>query len=137
MKKLTFTLLILGLLFSQIFIFTFNLNDGFVYHGFSIKLLPLADYAGKSSPVTQLTSVILGYLLFIFFGVINTNKVRSPEIFKPALMFSGIAIIVTFFEFTSILEDIQGNYMGKHFKIGWPMFILGIFIYSKKYLAKR
>ena len=100
-------------------------------------MLPLADYAGKSSPVTQLTSVILGYLLFIFLGVINTNKVRSPEIFKPALMFTGIAIIVTFFEFTSILEDIQGNYMGKHSRIGWPMFILGIFIYSKKYLAKR
>jgi len=137
MKKISFILLILGLLFSQIFLFIFNLNDGFVFHGISIKLLPLADYAGKASPVTELTSILIGYIIFVIYGVLNTNKTRSPEIFKPALMFTGIAILVTFFEFTSILEDLQGSYQGKHFRIGWPIFLLGLFIYSKKYLAKR
>jgi len=52
-------------------------------------------------------------------------------------MFSGIAIVVTFFEFTSILEDLNGTFQGKYFHIGWLMFLLGLWIFSKRYLAKR
>ncbi len=136
MKKLSFILIILGLLLSQIVRITFNLNDGFEYHGF-IFSLSIADYAGKASNELFLTSTILGYIAFLIFGIINTNKIHSPEIFKSAFMFSAISLVVTFFEFTSILEDLNGIFYGKHFRIGWLLFILAFWIFSKKYLSKK
>ena len=126
MKKLSLILLILGLLFSQLIIATFNLNNGFEFHRFAIKILPIFDYAGTGSMQLFLTSTVLGYIFFVIFGVLNTNKIKSPGVFKSALMFSGIAIVVTFFEFTSILEDLYGNFQGKHFRIGWLLFLLGL-----------
>jgi hypothetical protein len=137
MKKLSLILLILGLLFGQLLIITFNLNDGFEFHGLSIKLLPIADYAGKGSPQLILTSTILGYIAFIIFGVINTHKQKYPSIFKSALMFTAISIVVTFFEFTSILEDLNNTFQGKHFRIAWLLFFLGLWIFSKNYLSKK
>lgn len=137
MKKRSFILLLLGLILSQIVIVTFNLNKGFEFHGIWFRLLPIANYAGKSSPELYLTSTILGYILFIIFGVINTNKIKSPETFKSFLMFTGIAIVVSIFEFTSILEDLNSNFQGKHFKIGWLLFLLGLWLFSKKYLRKK
>lgn len=137
MKKLSLTLLIFGFIFSQLFRIVFNLNNGFEYHYFTIKLLPIADYAGKGSPQLFLTSAIVGYIAFVIFGFINTNKIKSPDIFKSSLMFTGISIVVAFFEFTSILEDINGNFQGKHFRIGWLLFLLGLWIFSKKYLSKK
>lgn len=137
MKKLSLILLILGLLLSQIIRVTFNLHDGFEFHGFMIKFIPILDYAGKASNELYLTSTILGYIAFLIFGIMNTNKVKSPEIFKSAFMFSGIVLVVTFYEFTSILEDTIGNFQGKHFRIGWLIFFLGMWIFSKKYLSKK
>lgn len=137
MKKLSLILIILGILLSQVLRIAFNLNDGFEYHGFIIKLLPIADYAGRASNELYLTSTILGYIAFLIFGIMNTNKVQSPEIFKSAFMFSAIALVVTFFEFTSILEDLNGTFHGKHFRIGWLLFVLALWIFSKKYLSKK
>lgn len=137
MKKLSIILLLLGLIFSQIIIVRFNLNDGFEFHNYWIKILPIADYAGKSSPELYLTSTILGYIAFVIFAVLNTNKVKSPDIFKSALMFSAITIVITFFEFTSILEDLNSTFQGKHFRIGWLLFFLGLWIFSKKNLSKK
>ncbi|MDY6801209.1 MAG: hypothetical protein SVU94_08305 [Bacteroidota bacterium] len=137
MKKRSLLFLITGLIFSQIIIIRFNLNNGFEFHNFWIKILPLADYAGKSSPELYLTSTILGYIAFIIFGVVNTNKHKYPEIFKSALMFTAIAVVVTFFEFTSILEDLNDTFQGKHFRIGWLLFIVGLWIFWKRYLTKK
>jgi membrane-anchored protein YejM (alkaline phosphatase superfamily) len=137
MKKTSLILLVLGLIFGQLLIFTFNLNNGFEFHEVLIKLIPIADYAGKTSTALYLTSTILGYIAFVIFGIINTNKVKSPTIFKSAIMFSGIAIVVAFFEFTSILEDLNNSFQGKYFHIGWLLFFLGIWIFSKKYLSKK
>ncbi len=137
MKKLSIILLFLGLIFSQIIVVRFNLNDGFEFHNYWIKILPIADYAGKYSPELYLTSTVLGYIAFVIFGILNTNKVKSPGIFKSALMFSAITIVVTFFEFTSILEDLNSTFHGKHFRIGWLLFLLGLWIFNKKYLSKK
>lgn len=137
MKKLSLTMLILGLIFGQLVIFTFNLNDGFDYHKILIRFIPIADYAGKYSPETVLHSTFLGYIAFVVFGIINTNKTKYPNIFKSAFMFSAIAIIVSFFEFTSILEDMSGTYQGKYFRIAWLLFLLGLWIFSKNYLSKK
>jgi len=137
MKKLSFILIIAGLILSQIIRIGFNLNDGFEFHGIIIKFLPIFDYAGKGSNELYLTSTILGYIAFIVFGIINTNKVKSPEIFKSAFMFTAIAIVVTYFEFTSVIEDMDGNFQGKHFRIGWLLFFLALWIFSKKYLPKK
>ena len=137
MKRLSLILLILGLILSQVIFLVFNLNNGFELHEISIRLLPIAEYAGKTSSQLYLTSIILGYIAFVIFGVINTNKIKSPSIFKSALMFSAITIVVSFFEFTSILEDLNGTFHGKHFRIGWLLFFLGLWIYSKRHLSKK
>ncbi|MBU8892330.1 MAG: hypothetical protein KOO66_06095 [Bacteroidales bacterium] len=137
MKKLSAILLFTGLIFSQLILLKFNLNNGFEFHDIWFRILPLADYAGNSSPELYLTSTILGYIAFVTFSVLNTNKIKSPEIFKPALMFSGITIVLIFFEFTSILEDLNSGFQGKHFRIGWFLFLLGLWIFNKKYLSKK
>jgi len=136
MKKLSLVLLILGLLFGQFVRITFNVHDGFEFHGISIKLLPIFDYGG-GSPQLFLTSTIVGYFAFIIFGVINTHKQKYPSIFKSALMFTAISVVVTFFEFTSILEDLNNTFQGKHFRIAWLLFFLGLWIFSKNYLSKK
>ncbi len=136
MKKTSLFLLITGLFFSQIIVIRFNLNNGFEFHNLWIKFLPIADYAGKSSGELFLTSTILGYIAFVIFGVNHTNKSKYPQIFKSALMYTGIAVVVTFFEFTSILEDLNGTFQGKHFRIGWLLFLLGLWIFWKKYFSK-
>lgn len=137
MKKRSFFLLITGLILSQIVVVRFNLNNGFEFHNLWIKILPVADYAGKQSSELYLTSTILGYIVFVIFGVINTNKAKYPNIFKSALMYTAVAVVVTFFEFTSILEDLNGTFQGKHFRIGWLLFLLGLWIFGKKYLSKK
>ena len=137
MKKLSLALLILGLIFGQIIVLSFNLNDGFEIHGISFKLIPIAGYAGKASTQLFLTSTILGYIAFLIFGIINTNKIKSPTIFKSALLYTAIVLVVTFFEFTSILEDLKGTFQGKYFHISWFLFLLGLWIFSKKYLIKK
>ncbi len=137
MKKLSLIFLFLGLIFSQIIVIRFNLNEGFEFHNFWFKILPITSYAGKLSPELYLTSTILGYIAFVIFAVLNTNKVKSPGIFKSVLMFSAITIVVTFFEFTSILEDLNSTFQGKHFRIGWLLFLLGLWIFSKKYISKK
>jgi len=136
MKKISLFLLFIGLFLSQIIVIRFNLNDGFDFYNLWIKILPIADYAGTSSEEMYLTSTILGYIAFIIFGVKHTNKNKYPRIFKSALMFTGIAVVVTFFEFTSILEDLNGTFQGKHFRIGWLLFLLGIWIFWKRYFSK-
>lgn len=136
MKKISLFLLFIGLILSQIIVIRFNLNHGFIFHNVWIKILPIADYAGKSSEEMFLTSTILGYIAFIIFGVKLTNKSKYPQIFKSALMFTGIAVVVTFFEFTSILEDLNGTFQGKYFRIGWLLFLLGIWIFWKIYFSK-
>jgi membrane-anchored protein YejM (alkaline phosphatase superfamily) len=136
MKKISLFLLFIGLILSQIIVIRFNLNHGFVFHNVWIKILPIADYAGKSSEEMFLTSTILGYIAFIIFGVKLKNKSKYPQIFKSALMFTGIAVVVTFFEFTSILEDLNGTFQGKYFRIGWLLFLLGIWIFWKIYFSK-
>lgn len=137
MKKASLALLVLGLIFSQFILFEFNLNQGFEFHGINIKIVPLADYAGRYSPESKLSSTFVGYLFFVVFGVLNTNKIKSPEVFKSAFMFTGISLIISFFEVTSIIEDMQGNYQGKYFHIGWLVFLLGLWIFAKKYLRKK
>lgn len=137
MKKLSLILLIIGILLSQVVRIVFNLNDGFEFQGIMIKFLPIFDYAAKGSNELYLTSTILGYIAFMIFGIINTNKVKSPEIFKSVFFFTIVTVVVAFFEFTAILEDILGKYEGKHFRIGWLLFLLGFWIFSKKYYSKN
>ena len=137
MKKSSAILLFTGLIFSQLVLLKFNLNNGFDFHNIWFRILPLAEYTGNTSPELYLTSTIFGYIAFVIFGILNTNKVKSPAIFKSALMFSAVTIVVTFFEFTSILEELYGTFQGKHFRIGWFLFLLGLWIFSKKYLLKK
>ncbi len=137
MKKLSLTLIIIGLLLSQIILIIFNLNSTFIIHDITIRILPIAEYAGRTSPQLYLTSAILGYIAFVVFGVINTNKIKAPSIFKSVFMFTAISIVVTFFEFTSILEDLNGTFHGKHFRIGWLLFFLGLWIFSKRYFLQK
>ena len=136
MKKLSLILLILGLIFSQLFGITYNFSNGFEFHQFYYKLLPIASYAGDASPQLFLTTTWIGYIFYLIFGIINTSKVKSPSIYKPVLMMSGISIVVLIFEFSSILEDFNGTFNGKHFRIGWLIFLLGLWIFVKRYNVK-
>lgn len=137
MKKISLALLFTGLIFSQLILIAFNVNNGFEFHKVIFRAIPIAEYAGKISMRPYLTSSIIGYIAFVIFGVLNTNKIKAPSIFKSVFMYTAIAIVVTFFEFTSILEDFSGTYEGKYFGIGWLLFLLGLWIFSKQYLSKK
>ena len=136
MKKLSLVLLILGLIFSQVILFRFNVNHGLEFHHVWIKILPIADYAGKSSPQLFLTTAFIGYIFYLIFGAININKMKAPETFKTFILFSGITIVVGFFEISSIFEDLNSKFQGKHFRIGWLIFLLGLWIFIKRYYQK-
>ncbi|MCG8411869.1 MAG: hypothetical protein MI739_11370 [Bacteroidales bacterium] len=136
-KKLSLVLLFLGLIFGQLLIFTFNLNNGFEFHKTIFRLLPIADYSGTGSQESYLSSNILGYLFFLVFAIVNLNKSKWPSTFKASLLFLLIVLVVTFFELTSIIQDMNNLYSGKYFRIAWLLFLLGIWIYSKKEYRKK
>lgn len=137
--KILLALLILGLVFSSLVRLQFNLSDGFVSHGVMTKFipLPLFDYKGQSGDLS-LTSTIFGYLFFLLSGVLLFMETRRNKLQRRLwLGFLFITLYATYFEWTSLMQDINLTYAGQHLRMGPVLFLLGLVLYIRSYRTQR
>lgn len=138
-SKILLALLILGLVFSSLVRLQFNLSDGFVSHGVMIKFipLPLFDYDGQSGDLS-LTSTIFGYLFFLLTGVLFFLETMENKLQRRLwLGFLFITLYATYFEWMSLMQDINLTYAGRHLRMGPVLFLLGLVLYIRSYRAQR
>ena len=127
------SLVILGLLFSSILGFDFNLADGFEFHRFWFKpSLQLVDYAG-SSPDMQLTSQLAGYVFYLLFGMfvfpqIDWTNHRNAFYF---LVFVALTTSVIFGDFYSFYQDLTHQFNGRHLRLGQLTGLIGLVLYAR------
>ncbi len=126
-------LVILGLLFSSILGFDFNLANGFEFHRFWYKpSLQLVDYAG-SSPDLQLTSQLAGYVFYLLFGMIIFPQIdwtngRNAFYF---LVFVALTAVVIFSDFYSFYQDLTHQFNGRHLRLGMLTGLTGLVLYAR------
>lgn len=130
-QKLILILLIIGLILSSLIRIVFNLSNGFEYHNLWIQILPLPifDFAGQSSDQMNLTSTIIGYIIYLIAGflLIKIQKNKIPWI----MIYIIITLISIYFEATSMIQDLNSKFTGQHLRIGPFLFILGLIIFIK------
>lgn len=130
---LTFSLLILGLLFSAIIRFKFNLSQGFEFKGFGISLpTQFLDFAGVSSNELSLNSQLIGYVFYLIFGMLYLKRVDFSV--KPSpiiIVFLGLVGVVILSDLYSFYQDLNNQFTGRHFRIGLTVFLIGLVIFNK------
>ena len=127
MKK-EIILLILGALTSIVLI-RFDLQNGFEYLGNKI-IFSLIDYAGESSTDKFLTTQIIGYLIFlVFILLIRKHFIDKNQI--AITVFIILVIIGIFNESLALYENFNGEFKGRHFRIGNTLTLLGILFLIK------
>jgi hypothetical protein len=130
-RKLILVLLICGLILSSLVRIVFNLSNGFEYHNFWIKILPLPiiDFAGKSSNQMSLTSTIIGYIIYLIAGFLMIQTQKNDILWIS--IFVLIILISIYFETTSMIQDLNSRFTGQHLRTGPILFILGLLIFLK------
>jgi len=138
-QKIILGLLMLGLVFSSLVRLRFNLSDGFISHGLWTKMLPVPvfDYNGVSGDLS-LTSTIIGYLFFLLSGVLLLMEAKNNKQLK--VLWAGfllITIYTTYFEWTSLMQDIHLKFVGQHLWMGPALFLLGLILFYRNYQMKK
>ena len=125
--------LALGLIFSSILRINFNLHQGFVFHDLSLSPpIPLFDYVDEGSAREELTSTLFGYVFFILAGIIFIGEIKENQRWLMILLgFIAIALYAVYFEGSSMIADMKGDYKGEHAWVGPTLFLLGLLIYFK------
>jgi len=127
MKK-EIILLILGAI-TSIFLIKFDLQNGFEYLGVKIQYT-LIDYAGESPTDKFLTSQIIGYLIFLVF-ILSIKKQLIDKKKLAITVFLILVIIGIFSESLAFYENFNGEFKGRHFRIGNMLTILGVLLLIK------
>ena len=138
-QKIILGLLMLGLVFSSLVRLRFNLSDGFVSHGMRTQLLPLPifDFA-KASKDLSLTSTIIGYLFFAVSGVLLLLEAINNKLLRSLWVgFLLVTVYATYFEWTSLMQDINSTFAGQHLRMGTVLFLLGLILFYRNYQVKR
>jgi hypothetical protein len=124
--------LLLGLFFSVIAGFYFNLSNGFVFQGFYLtpqfQLLDLAVYC---SPEIFLNSQLIGYTFYLIFGIACAKKMDLwPDKMDRTSIVSFFLLIGLVFisDFYSFYQDLTNQFTGRHFRIGMLVFLIGLSI---------
>lgn len=123
--------LIIGLLLSSVVGISFRLSEGFEYHGMWFTLnLSILDIAVMKSSEVLLSSRLVGYLFYLFFGFMCL--LSGPDVPKPSrwavLVFFGLIGLASFAELYSYYLDFAGLYTGVHVRVGLSVFLLGLFM---------
>jgi len=139
-QKLLFAFLVLGLILSSMIRFTFNVSDGFAFQDFWFKILPLPvfDYAGHASNQLNLTSTVLGYLFFAVFGFLLIKEFKNDKKWiSLAIGFFFLTLIAIVFEGSSIVQDLNSNFIGQHFRIGPTLFLFGLLVFTRNFMTLK
>ena len=133
-QRLSIGFLFLGFIFSSLVRIRFNISNGFDFHSFWIKIIPtpILDFAGQASNDLYLTSTVFGYLFFVASGFFMINEFKFLKIKSVSpLIFLLLSLCAILFEFTSIIQDVNSNYVGQHLRIGPALLIVGLLIFVK------
>jgi len=131
-KFISITLLSLGLVFSVLLGFNFNLSQGFEFKGFWFYFPPnLMDIAFISSGETLLKSNLIGYVFYLIFGIIYFKQ--NPSFRKSPVFIAFLILVALVFisDFYSMYLDFNDAFNGRHFRVGLIVFILGILSYRQ------
>ena len=138
-QKIFIVLLILGLIFSSLLRVRFNVSNGFDFQNFWIKFLPLPifDFGGSTNELV-LTTTFLGYLFFVISSFFMPKNIKTLNVKNLGLIaFSLLTILAIVFEGSSIIQDLNSNFTGQHFRIGPTLFIIGILIFRQDYRMSK
>lgn len=126
-------ILMTGLIFSATFGFKYNLAHGLELKGFWISIpIQFLDFAVTSSNQLFLTSQLIGYLFYFIFGIL-CMKYFGSLISNARIMliiYFGLIGIVFLSEIYSIYQDLNNQFTGRHFRIGFTVFLLGLAIFN-------
>lgn len=134
-NQITGALLILGLLFSVIVRFNFNLRDGFEITGTWIHIPgQLLDIAVKSSNELFLTSHFVGYIFYLSFALLAIKRIDIKKQINKVLLIIFFALVGMVFlnDFYSWYQDFNHQFTGRHFRIGLLVFLLGTLIFGQQ-----
>ena len=128
MKKITFILLILGFIFSQLYVGTFNISNGFKLYSFEFgNIIPLIKYNSGNYFSIKLSTRMIGYILFFIIGFINLSSIRKKNFAIVIItLLSGFAIYT---EASGIYLDYKKIYDGREIICGTLLFTLGMYFY--------
>uniref|UniRef100_UPI0032176289 hypothetical protein n=1 Tax=uncultured Draconibacterium sp. TaxID=1573823 RepID=UPI0032176289 len=135
-QKLLLGLLIFGFILSSIIRVRFNLSDGFEFHNFWITPIPsIFDFAALSSSELELTTTILGYLSFLIAGILMLRIVRSSANNKDlsVIAFLVVTCFAIIFEFSSVIQDLNSSFGGKHLRMGLILFVISLTLLFKSH----
>ncbi len=133
MTKKSLILLLLGLIFSQIVRLNFTILGGFSFEDITFHIWPPAELALVSGAGVNLSSIFIGYLLYIVFGFSFIRRKQSSKVIMPAIMMLLMTTFAIYFEFSAIIEDYLGYYNGKHMRVGWVLFVYGLHVFNRYY----
>lgn len=133
MKIISFLLMLLGFHFSHIILFKFS-SVNFDFLRVSVSTLPMIfSYTGGDCSKFYLSSAIVGYVFFIAFCIINFNKnLPFTTVIVPILLLFILSVYGFIFELKNIISALNSTYFYKELRMGWPLLILAILIYSKR-----
>ncbi len=135
-KKVLFTYLVLGLIFSSIIRIKFNFHNGFEFHNFWITFpLPLFSMASDFNRDLALTSTIIGYFFYAGFGIALITDINSL-IRKYASSFVFLLILLVSFsvELILLIQGIISYPFDYHARVGPTLFLIGLYIFFKRFV---
>ena len=128
-KIILWTILLAGLVLSSTIRLKFNLHEGFTFSNLWITLIPLPFFDhGNITPIEFLTTTVVGYLFYIAFGIMFL--ISGKHRFTMIILIVGLltlSIIGSVIEISTFLQDINGQYVGRHLRMGPTIFILGLY----------
>jgi hypothetical protein len=127
-----FILLLLGYFFSSVAGFHFNLSNGFNFQDFYVNpQFQLLDFALYCSPEVCLNSQLFGYFFYLVFAIDCAKKMEYYSGKGDRIMlFSFFLLLGLVFisDFYSFYQDLSNQFTGRHFRIGFLVFLIGLSI---------
>lgn len=138
---IAFILLLLGYFFSSVAGFHFNLSNGINFQDFYVKpQFQFLDLALFCSPEVCLNSQLIGYLFYLVFGIDCAHKLvyfssnRDRIVLISFFLLIGLVFISDFYSF---YQDLTNQFTGRHFRIGFLVFLVGLSIYYRLQWAEK
>jgi hypothetical protein len=105
--------------------------------GFWITPLPsIFDFAAIGSGDLALTSTAFGYLFLIIFGILMLQKIKKfRQRTRSLIVFLSVTLLALVFESVSIVQDLSSGFAGQHLRIGFALFLFGLFLFVNNYRA--
>ena len=130
-----FMLLLLGYFFSSVAGFRFNLANGFYFQDFYLEpQFQIFDLALYCSPEVFLNSQSIGYLFYLIFAVGCAKKLEHYSGTGDRLMLISFFLLVGLVfisDFYSFYQDLNNQFTGRHFRVGFLVFLIGLSIYYR------